>query len=272
MFKLLKTELRRYLYPILLMYLIFMFYLMVSEMRFSLDSLITDIGIGVITLVLLFFQIKDLLSVYPMMYRQTTFNPKTIFYSRVLVVFLPGLLWFFIALLMINIKAGILYMENPIRYIVMEHSMIRYVLIGKRFIEFFVPLHTIINLFIYVLIIMFTAISIKQTLDFSKTEQKTMKTTILISKVIVLHVIYRVSLLGLMMLFRSIDLNYARYYVVLGESWNLFYVNFLFFPAWIIYGFDLKRLDYLIYQRMIPLEHVYIPRIMDIYERVERSR
>jgi hypothetical protein len=31
-------------------------------------------------------------------------------------------------------------------------------------------------------------------------------------------------------------------------------------------------LDYLVYQRMIPLEHVYIPRIMDIYERVERNR
>ncbi len=272
MFKLLKIELRRYLYPILLMYLMLMFYLMVSEMRFSLDSLITDIGIGVITLVLLFFQIKDLLSVYPMMYRQTTYSPKTIFYSRVLVVFLPGLVWFLIALVMINIKAGILYMENPIRYIVMEHSMIRYVLVGKRFIEFFVPLHTIINLLIYVLVIMFTAISIKQTLDFSKTEQKTKKTIVLITRVIVLHVIYRFVLLGLILLFRSIDLNYVRYYVVLGQTWSPFYVNFLFFPAWIIYGLDLKRLDDLIYQRMIPLEHVYIPRIMDIYERVERNR
>jgi hypothetical protein len=272
MFKLLKIELRRYLYPILLMYLVLMFYLMVSEMRFSLDSLITDIGIGVITLGLLIVQIKDLLIHYPMMYRQTTFNPRTIFYSRVLVVFLPGLVWFLIALLMINIKAGILYMENPIRYIVMEHSMIRYVMVGKRFIEFFVPLHTIINLFLYVQIIMFSAISIKQTLDFSKTEQKYTRTFYLIARVIVLHAIYRFVLLGLTLLFRSVDLNYVRYYLVLGQTWSPFYVNFLFFPAWIIYGFDLKRLDDLVYQRMIPLEHVYIPRIMDIYERVERSR
>jgi hypothetical protein len=272
MFKLLKIELRRYLYPMLLMYLIFAFYLMVSHTRFSLDSLITDIGIGLITLVLLIFQIKDLLFEYPMMYRQTTHSPRMIFYSRVLVVFLPGLVWFLLALLMINIKAGMLYMDNPILYIVSEHSKIRYVLFGKRFIEFFVPLHTIINHFLYVIIVMFTAISIKQTLDFSKTEQRYTKTMYLIVRVILLHVIYRFVLLGLILLFRSVDLNYFRYYLVLGSVWSPFYVNFLFFPAWIIYGFDLRRLDYLVYQRMIPLEHVYIPRIMDIYERVERNR
>jgi hypothetical protein len=272
MLKLIKIEIKRYLYPILLVYLVFSFYLMISKERFLQDSLVTDIGIGLITLSLLILQIKDLLMFYPLMYRQTTHSPRTIFYSRVLVVFLPGLIFFLLALLMINIKAGILYMENPILYIVMEHSMTRYVLVGKRLIEFSVPLHTIINLFIYVVVIMFTAISVKQTFDFSRSESKYIKISWMILRVLLLHLIYRFVLLGLILLFRSVDLNYLRYYNVLGQMWSPFYVNFLFFPAWIIYGFDYRRLHLLIQQRMIPLEHVYIPRIMDIYERAERSR
>lgn len=272
MFKLIQIELKRYLYPISLFYLIFVFFMMVSYQRFRLDSLVTDISIGLLTITLLFFQIKDLLMNYPLMYRQTTHSPKTIFYSRVLVVFLPGLILFIMALLMINIKALLLYMESPTRFIVMEYSMIRYVLISKRLIEFTVPLHTIINHFIYVIVIMFSAISIKQTLDFSRSGSKYIKITWMVSRVILLHAIYRLTLLALIVLFRSVDLNYVRYYNVLGQMWSPFYVNFLFFPAWIIYGFDYRRLHLLIHQRMIPLEHVYIPRIMDIYERAERNR
>lgn len=270
--KLLIFELKRYMYPILLIYLVFLFYLMVSGERFLLDSLLTDIIIGLITLSLLILQIKDLLTFYPLMYRQTTHAPRIIFYSRVLVVFLPGVLFFLLSLLLINLKAFMLYRDNPIQYMVMEYSMIRYVLVGKRWIEFSVPLHTLLNLFIYVVVIMFTAISVKQTYDFSRSETKYLRISWMVIRVVLLHLIYRLTLLGLIVLFRSVDLNYYRYYNVLGEMWNPFYVNFLFFPAWIIYGFDYRRLHLLIQQRMIPLEHVYIPRIMDIYERAERNR
>lgn len=272
MIPLLKIELRRYLYPMLLSYLFYAFFFMLSGHRYRLDSLVTDIGIGILTFTLLLLQIKDLLFNYPLMYRQTTHSPSRIFYSRVLVVFIPGLLLLFLALTMINIKAGILYAEHPMAFIVAEHSSIRYVLIGKRFIEFFVPIHTIINHYLYVVIILFTAVSIKQTIDFTRLKTTALRKGWLVLRVLLLHVLYRVILLGLMVLFREVDLNYYRYYNVLGSMWSPFYVNFLFFPAILIYGFDYRRLHLLIHQRMIPLEHVYIPRIMDIYERAEQKR
>lgn len=171
------------------------------------------------------------------LYAKRTLSNQKIYFIKIFIILFNGLFVLLVGSFMINIKALIFKISNPILYRILDIPKYPFVVIGKLWFEWIIPMNFVLNIFIYAFVIMMIFLKFRYYSSFYK--EKGILSTLLESSIsiVLVHIIIRSLLYLLELLLPFLNLNSYNYKPILENYHPIIMINPFFIPTIFIYGF-----------------------------------
>jgi hypothetical protein len=167
---------------------------------------------------------------------------KTHSFAFTMIFFITTLLIY--GIIFINIKALFEYLDDY--YIFLENGIDQYVFvfIGKHIYEILMMLFVyIFNIAFLVLVVSYGIFLILHKIKYERIHTNKRTFIINIIGLVLIHTFYRLFIFILYRPLDFLDFNHFRYYDLISYGNKLIFINPLFLPASIIFGFEIYRMQ-----------------------------
>jgi len=170
------------------------------------------------------------------LYAKRTLSNQKIYFIKIFIILFNGLFVLLVGAFMLNIKALIFSISNPILYRILDIPKYPFVVIGKLWFEWIIPINFALNIFIYVFVIMMIFLKYRYYSSFNKGKNKLSALLESSISIVLVHVMIRSIIYLFELSLPFINLNSYNYKPIFENYRPILMINPFFIPTIFIYG------------------------------------